>query len=120
MSSYRNRIEFLYWVRTGKPDGRGALAYYARLAALPTDYVEKRARGEVEPSSADFHRIDEVWHATPGVRHRWRILLGNRDGIAWECPRCGTTLTGRNRTASLMLSRCAEGQMTAHEKKLFA
>lgn len=120
MSSYRDRIELLHWVRTGKPDPRGALAFYARLAALPVDYVEKRARGEVEPNDRDWRRIDEVWHARPAARHRWKILLGNRDGIVWRCSHCGTNLTGRNRTASLTLSRCAQGQMTAHEKKLFA
>ena len=120
MSSYRERIELLHWVRTGKPDPRGALAFYARLAALPVDYVEKRARGEVEPSISDYRRIDEVWHAQPIERHRWCILFGNRDGIVWRCSGCGVILRGRNRTAILTLSRCAEGQMTAHEKKRFA
>lgn len=120
MNNYRNRIELLHWVRTGKPDSRGALAFYARLAALPVDYVEKRARGEVEPSEDDLRRIDAVWHAQPAARHRWRILLGNRDAIVWSCSQCGTVLNGRKRTASLMLSRCARGQMTAHEKRLFA
>lgn len=120
MSDYRNRIELLHWVRTGSLDARGALAFFARLADLPVDYVEKRARGEVEPSGDDLRRIDDVWHARPAARHRWKILLGNRDGIAWRCSQCATVLTGRNRTASLMLSRCARGQMTAHEKNLFA
>lgn len=120
MSSYRDRIELLHWVRTGESDSRGALTFYARLAALPVGYVEKRARGEVEPSDSDYRRIDEVWHTRRPARHRWRILLGNRDAIVWRCSRCATVLTGRNRTASLMLSRCVEGQMTANEKKLFA
>ena len=120
MNRYRNRIELLYWVRTGDPDTHGALAFYARLAGLSADYVEKRARGDVEPDDADFRRIDEVWHAEPSTRHRWTILLGNRDGIVWRCAGCGIILNGSRRTATLMLSRCAEGQMTAHEKELFA
>ena len=120
MSTYRNRIELLHWVRTGQPDPRGALAFYARLAALPVDYVEKRARGEVEASDRDHRRIDEVWHARPATRHRWAIRPGDRNGIRWRCSQCGTVLSGRNRTASLMLSRCARGQMTTHEKGLFA
>lgn len=135
MSGYRARIELLHWVRTGEADPRGALAFYARLAELPVDYVEKRARGEVDPSDGDFARIDDVWHAHPPSRHRWRMVggigraVGHRRSrgpspqhgeLEWRCSRCRATLRGERRTAQLMLSRCPRGQMTAHQRVQFA